>query len=105
MERRLMARLKKYALYKGDELIAEGTIEQISQKMGIPQNTVRFYKTPASKRRYNPETRTALVEADYYDKPEDFSDCFAWTGVFKTPCAALNVTFCDWENCKFYKRK
>lgn len=39
-----MARLKKYALYKGDELIAEGTIEQIATKMGIPQNTVRFYK-------------------------------------------------------------
>ena len=96
-----MARLKKYALYKGDELVAEGTIEQIATKMGLPQNTVRFYKTPSCKRRY----RTALVEADYYDKPEDFSDCFAWTGVFKTPCAALNVTFCDWENCKFYKRK
>ena len=62
-----MARLKKYALYKGDELVAEGTIEQIATKMGMSQNTVRFYKTPTSKRRYNPETRTALVEADYYD--------------------------------------
>ena len=49
-----MARLKKYALYKGDELVAEGTIGQIATKMGLPQNTVRFYKTPSCKRRYNP---------------------------------------------------
>lgn len=41
-----MGRKKKnYSLYKGDEEIAFGTIEEIAKKLGIREKTVYFYKS------------------------------------------------------------
>lgn len=41
-----------YSLYKGEEEIAFGTIEEIAKKIGVKESTVRFYGTPSSQKRY-----------------------------------------------------
>lgn len=41
-----------YSLYKGDTEIAFGTLEEIANKMNIKVQTVKFYGTPSSKKRY-----------------------------------------------------
>ena len=43
--------MKEYALYKGDELLAIGTIRGIAKKMGVKRETIAFYKTQAYKNR------------------------------------------------------
>lgn len=42
-----MRKPKDYALYKGDEFIDLGTIEEMSKRLGIAKNTLRFYSTTA----------------------------------------------------------
>ena len=42
-----MKKEKEYYLYKGDEVLATGTIKEIAQKLKIAENTVRFYKNPS----------------------------------------------------------
>lgn len=55
--------MKEYALYKGEECLAIGTLLQISIKMKIKYKTIKFYKTPAYKRRCkNSFNRRTLVE-------------------------------------------
>lgn len=41
----------EYTLYKGEEVIAVGTAEEISRKLGINPKTVRFYASPTQQRR------------------------------------------------------
>lgn len=56
-------RNKIYALYKGEELLAEGTIIQIAYKMNVKIRTIQFYKTPTYKKRCkNSFNRKELVE-------------------------------------------
>lgn len=56
-------RIKNYALYKGEELLAEGTIIQIAYKMNVKVRTIQFYKTPTYKKRCkNSLNRKELVE-------------------------------------------
>jgi len=40
-----------YALYKGEELIASGSIFEIAQKTGLKIRTIKFYGTPSYKKR------------------------------------------------------
>lgn len=39
--------MKEYALYKGDEFIALGTIREIAKQLNIKENTVRRYGSPS----------------------------------------------------------
>lgn len=41
----------EYALYKGDELLAIGTVVEIAEKLGIKTNTVYHYGTPSYKKK------------------------------------------------------
>lgn len=43
--------MSDYAMYKGDELLHIGTIEEIAKVHGVLQQTIRFYATPAYRRR------------------------------------------------------
>lgn len=53
----------EYVLYKGEEVIAMGTAQEIADKLGITKDTVKFYGTPAYKRRRkNSKTRHYLVK-------------------------------------------
>ncbi|NBI05791.1 hypothetical protein [Senegalia massiliensis] len=42
---------KEYALYKGENLLAIGTIEEIANEMGVQKNTMAYYKTQAYQNR------------------------------------------------------
>ena len=55
--------MKHYALYKGEKLLAIGTILQIAIKMGVKLETIKFYKTPTyKKRRKNGKNYRELIE-------------------------------------------
>ena len=40
-----------YALYKGENIIAEGTIVEIANQTSVAPQTVKFYQSPAYQRR------------------------------------------------------
>lgn len=55
--------MKIYALYKGEELIASGTLLQIAYQTGVKLRTIQFYKTPTYlKRRSKGKNYRELVE-------------------------------------------
>ncbi len=54
----------EYALYKGDVLLAIGTIEEIAQRFNVKQKTIIFYQTPSQKRRTSEEKGRRLVKLD-----------------------------------------
>lgn len=55
-----------YALYKGDDLIIIGTIDEIANLLNIKKESVRFYKTPTYKKRTTENARrlVSLEEED-----------------------------------------
>ena len=57
---------KQYTLYKGDMIIAEGTIEEIAQQTGISVNTLWQYAAPSYKRRIKGKNYKELVPLDVY---------------------------------------
>lgn len=60
-----MKKEKEYYLYEGDEVIATGTIKEIAKKMGVKEDTIRFYKNPSYlKRRENAKNYRVLVCAE-----------------------------------------
>ena len=59
---------QEYALYKGDEFIDLGTIEEIAKRLKVAPKTVRYFSTPAYKRKGKDDTnRKVLIrlEGDY----------------------------------------
>jgi len=42
---------KEYALYKGDTILAFGTIEQIATKTKVKVNTIKFYNSNTYRKR------------------------------------------------------
>ena len=54
--------MKIYALYKGEQLLATGTLIQIAYKMGVKLRTIQFYKTPTYKKRNKGNNYRELVE-------------------------------------------
>lgn len=42
---------KIYAMYKGEQCLAIGTIIQLSKELGVSIQTIRFYLTPSYKKR------------------------------------------------------
>lgn len=45
--------MKEYALYKGEDILSIGTINEIAKEMGVQQETIRYYFTNAYKRKLN----------------------------------------------------
>lgn len=37
---------KEYALYKGENCLAIGSIKEIAKQMGVKENTIKFYMSP-----------------------------------------------------------
>lgn len=46
-----MKRNREYALYKGENCLAIGTIEEIAKKMNVKYKTIYFYTMPTYKKR------------------------------------------------------
>ena len=52
--------VKEYALYKGDELLAFGTIKEISDQLKIKEKTLHYYKTPSYIKRTSEKSRRLI---------------------------------------------
>ncbi|HIQ91029.1 MAG TPA: hypothetical protein IAB27_05350 [Candidatus Coprosoma intestinipullorum] len=55
-------KFKEYALYKGDELLGIGTLNELSKRFGIKIKSLLFYQTPAYKRRTSEKRGKRLVQ-------------------------------------------
>jgi len=53
-------KLNIYGIYRGDTFLDVGTLEELSQSMGIKKKTLSFYGTPTYKKRIK-EWSKALV--------------------------------------------
>ena len=51
-----------YALYRGEQLIADGTVKEIARAVQKPEDTVRWYATPAARKRNLKMTLVKLEE-------------------------------------------
>lgn len=47
--------MKEYALYKGDELIAIGTIKELAKMQGVKEETIRYYTSKVYRKRTTEE--------------------------------------------------
>lgn len=56
-----MKKLKEYALFKGEEILASGTSKEICEKLNISYQTFRHYGTPHYKKRTKEENARRLV--------------------------------------------
>lgn len=52
--------MKEYALYKGEQMVAIGTVKEIATDRGVEPSTIRFYKSQAYQRRSNSEVNNRL---------------------------------------------
>lgn len=61
---------RQYALYKGDEFIADGTPREIARKTGKTFDSLMFYTTPAYHRRVEKSKggRLEMVELEEDDE-------------------------------------
>lgn len=56
-----------YALYKGEELIAVGTSEELAKQFGVKDSTIRFYSTPTNAKRNKSGNKLTAVKLDEED--------------------------------------
>ena len=57
--------MKVYAMYKGDECLAVGTLIQLARDLNIKYNTLKFYLTPTYKKRSSKgKNRRELVRVE-----------------------------------------
>ncbi len=55
----------EYALYKGDDFIALGTMQEIANKLGVKLATLQYYRTPTfQKRTINAKKPLVFVPID-----------------------------------------
>lgn len=52
----------QYALYKGDELLAQGTVDEIAETLGIEPGQVYYFGTPTYKNRSSTDRARVLVK-------------------------------------------
>ena len=56
-----MRKKQEYALYKGDEFIDLGTIEELAERMGVTPNTIKYYQTPIYKKRGKDDSNSKVL--------------------------------------------
>lgn len=49
----------RYAIWKGDQCIAIGTAKELAKRFGVTVKTIRWYASPAAKRRDNGRHKVA----------------------------------------------
>lgn len=52
--------MKEYALYKGEQMVAVGTINEIAAERGVKPATIRFYMSGVYQRRSKGEVNNRL---------------------------------------------
>ena len=53
---------KEYALYKGDELLGFGTLNELSKQFGIKIKSLLFYQTPSYHKRTSEKKGKRLIK-------------------------------------------
>ncbi|MCT8389551.1 hypothetical protein D0501_05625 [Leuconostoc holzapfelii] len=61
---------RQYALYRGDEFIADGTPREIAEKTGKTFDSLMFYTTPAYQKRVEKAKGPVLEMVDLDDDDE-----------------------------------
>lgn len=56
----------EYAFYKGDELLAQGTIDEICEQLHLDRKTFWFYRTKTYQNNYKgkPERKRIIIRTD-----------------------------------------
>lgn len=54
----------EYALYKGEQIVAIGTIREIAKERNLKPGTIEFYKSKVYKRRTKDNNAMRLVRID-----------------------------------------
>ena len=55
----------EYALYKGDELVMIGTVDELAKHEGVEEDTIRFYSYPTYLKRVKEgSNRKVVVKLD-----------------------------------------
>jgi DNA-binding NarL/FixJ family response regulator len=52
--------MKEYALFKGEQMVAIGTVEEIAEERGVKPKTIQFYKSKVYQRRAKSEVNNRL---------------------------------------------
>lgn len=52
--------MKEYALYKGDQMVSIGTVNEIAEERGVKPDTIRFYMSGVYQRRSKSEVNNKL---------------------------------------------
>lgn len=52
--------MNRYAVYKGEDLIASGTLRECAEKLSVKPDTILFYRTPSYKRRTTENARRTV---------------------------------------------
>ena len=55
---------KQFAVYKGYQLLAEGTAKQCAEKLGVKVETIWYYKSAAYQRNGSGENRRIAIEVE-----------------------------------------
>ena len=55
---------KIYALYKGDEQLAEGTLDELIKKLNVKKKTLLFYQSAVNSIKRNKGNRRVLVRVE-----------------------------------------
>lgn len=57
--------MKEYALYKGEEMLAIGTLDELAAWKGVARKTIQFYQYPTyQKRAKNSKNRMIVIPLD-----------------------------------------
>ena len=59
-----MKKSKVYALYKGDEQLAEGTLDELIKIFNVKRKTLLFYQSPVHCERRNKGKSRVLVRVE-----------------------------------------
>ncbi len=56
--------MKDYAMYKGEDILAIGTIAEIAKHLSVKESTVKFYGTPSYQKRIRGDKAKILIELE-----------------------------------------
>lgn len=51
----------QYAVYKGDDFIFMGTLEEVAERLGVSTKSVKWMATPAAKKRADKPGSTKMI--------------------------------------------
>lgn len=55
---------KEYILFKGEEILGVGTLQELAEQLGIKLRTLMCYKTPSHMKRTKNGRKLILLEGD-----------------------------------------